>query len=76
MSDIVERLRAMAGPHQPNVCTEAADEIERLRLTDDERMAIWLASDDYLHHPDQCDRVQWIRQALLGLLARFESGRD
>lgn len=39
-TDIVERLRAMAGPHQPNVCTEAADEIERLQLTDDERMAI------------------------------------
>jgi len=31
MSDIVDRLRAMAGPIVPNVCTEAADEIERLR---------------------------------------------
>ena len=40
MSDIVERLRAMAGPHQPNVCTEAADEIERLRLTAEERKVI------------------------------------
>jgi hypothetical protein len=40
VSDIVERLRAMAGPHQPNVCTEAADEIERLRLTDAEREVI------------------------------------
>ena len=29
--DIVDRLRAMAGPIKPNVCTEAADEIERLR---------------------------------------------
>jgi hypothetical protein len=32
MSDIVDRLRAMAGPIVPNVCTEAADEIERLRV--------------------------------------------
>jgi len=31
MTDIVDRLRAMAGPIVPNVCTEAADEIERLR---------------------------------------------
>ncbi len=31
MSDICARLRAMAGPIVPNVCTEAADEIERLR---------------------------------------------
>lgn len=29
--DIPSRLRAMAGPIVPNVCTEAADEIERLR---------------------------------------------
>lgn len=29
--DIVDRLRAMAGPIVPNVCTEAADEIDRLR---------------------------------------------
>ena len=76
MSDIVERLRAMAGPNVPNVCTEAADEIERLRLTDDERMAIWLASDDYLYHQDPGGRAKWIRQALLGLLARLGSGRD
>lgn len=31
MNDIVDRLRAMAGPIVPNVCTDAADEIERLR---------------------------------------------
>ena len=60
----------MAGPHQPNVCTEAADEIERLRLTDDERMAIWLASDDYLYHQDPGGRAKWIRSSLLGLLDR------
>lgn len=29
--DIVDRLRAMAGPIVPNVCTEAADYIETLR---------------------------------------------
>lgn len=29
MSDIVDRLRAMAGPIVPKVCTEAANEIER-----------------------------------------------
>lgn len=34
--DIVDRLRAMAGPIVPNVCTEAADEIERLRKEQDE----------------------------------------
>ena len=31
MSDLVDRLRSIAGPIKPNVCTEAADEIERLR---------------------------------------------
>lgn len=36
MSDIVDRLRAMAGPIVPNVCTEAADEIERLRKERDQ----------------------------------------
>lgn len=28
--EIVARLRAMAGPHQPNLCDEAADCIEVL----------------------------------------------
>lgn len=36
MSDICARLRAMAGPIVPNVCTEAADEIERLIAERDE----------------------------------------
>ena len=31
MTDIVHQLREMAGPIVPNVCTMAADEIERLR---------------------------------------------
>jgi hypothetical protein len=31
MSDIVERLREIAGPIVPNVCTDAAEAIERLR---------------------------------------------
>lgn len=30
-SDIVQRLREMAGPIRPNICTDAADEIERMR---------------------------------------------
>lgn len=34
--DLPSRLRAMAGPIVPNVCTEAADEIERLRKERDE----------------------------------------
>lgn len=34
--DIVDRLRAMAGPIVPNVCTEAADEIERIVKERDE----------------------------------------
>ena len=34
--DITSRLRAMAGPIVPNVCTEAADAIERLRNERDE----------------------------------------
>lgn len=29
--DIVDRLRAMAGPIEPNVCTEAAVHIETIR---------------------------------------------
>ena len=29
--DIVERLLRMSGPHKPNVCSDAADEILRLR---------------------------------------------
>ncbi len=36
MTDIVDQLREMAGPIVPNVCTEAADEIERLRKERDE----------------------------------------
>lgn len=31
MTDLVRQLREMAGPIVPNVCTEAADEIERLQ---------------------------------------------
>lgn len=34
MTDIVHQLREMAGPIVPNVCTMAADEIERLRARD------------------------------------------
>jgi len=31
VNDLPSRLRAMAGPIVPNVCTEAAEDIERLR---------------------------------------------
>lgn len=41
--DLVDRLRAMAGPIKPNVCTEAADEIERLTR---EREAFKAQADD------------------------------
>jgi uncharacterized protein YPO0396 len=34
--DIVERLREMSGPIQPNLVTEAADAIERLQAERDE----------------------------------------
>jgi len=49
MSDICARLRAMAGPIVPNVCTEAADEIERLIAERDEarRQFCELMSADY-----------------------------
>jgi hypothetical protein len=34
--DIIERLREMSGPMQPNLVTEAADAIERLKAERDE----------------------------------------
>jgi hypothetical protein len=52
------------------LCGDAADEIERLRLTDEEREAIELAAGDYLYHQDPGGRAQHIRQTLLGLLER------
>jgi len=36
MKDIVERLRDMSGPICPNVCTDAAEAIERLTAERDE----------------------------------------
>jgi hypothetical protein len=39
-------------------------------LTDEEREAIELAAYDYLYHQDPGGRAQWIREQLLGLLAR------
>jgi hypothetical protein len=67
VSDIVERLRAMTGPHQPNVCTEAADEIERLRLNDDEREAIVVAS---AYMEKLGNRNTSVQETLMALLAR------
>ena len=46
MTDIVERIRGLRYVHVPmasGLMAEAADEIERLRLTDEEREAISLA---------------------------------
>ena len=49
MSDIVERLRAWVyTDSQYATAREAANEIERLRLTDAERNAITEASDFYV----------------------------
>ena len=43
MTDIVSRLRLLPEP-QCRPCLAAADEIERLRLTDEERAALlWFA---------------------------------
>jgi hypothetical protein len=39
-------------------------------LTDEEKTAIELAAGDCLYHPDPGGRAQWIREQLLGLLAR------
>ena len=52
MRDIVKRLRAWVhavdAVSASDLMDEAADEIERLRLTDDERLAINEASDFYV----------------------------
>jgi hypothetical protein len=48
MNDIVERIRKLRFVHIPgtsDLMAEAADEIERLRLTDEERAAILTAAD-------------------------------
>jgi hypothetical protein len=48
MSDIVERIRSLRYVHVPvasQLMAEAAAEIERLRLTDEERAAILTAAD-------------------------------
>jgi hypothetical protein len=47
MTDIVERIRKLRYVHVPvasQLMAEAAAEIERLRLTDEEREAIYLAA--------------------------------
>ena len=71
MSDIVERLRAItgqAGDHgDVQLCDAAADEIERLRLTDAEREAVEQALDFVcgMQRPDD-----WAVATLRGLLER------
>jgi hypothetical protein len=54
----------------PPLLEEAVAEIERLRLTDEEREAVELAAGDYLYHQDPGGRAQHIRETLLGLLER------
>lgn len=75
MSDIVTRLRRwplLDAVTANDLMDEAADEIERLRLTDEEREAIESAAGDYLYHQDPGGRAQWIRTTLLGLLERLK----
>jgi hypothetical protein len=48
------------------------NERDRLRLTDEERVAIEVAAGDYLYHQDPGGRAQHIRQTLLGLLERTQ----
>lgn len=58
------------------LCEEESGDIWRVvplvpaALTDDECEAIELAAYDYLYHQDPGGRSQWIREQLLGLLAR------
>ena len=75
MSDIVERIRSLRYVHVPvasQLFEEACAEIQRLRLTDEEREAIERAAGDYLYHQDAGGRAQWIRTTLLGLLERLK----
>ena len=64
MSDLVERLRDRAYSFRivDRLCEEAADEIARLRLTDEEREAVAVA----MH---RCDGPEF--QTLRGLLGRL-----
>ena len=72
MTDIVERLRAItgqAGDHgDVQLCDEAAAEIERLRLTEDERTAIQWVLGEAL----SADGVS-VEEALRGLLERTKT---
>jgi hypothetical protein len=54
MSDLIDRLRAVpfvgfiyegqAGQEDPSICTEAADEIERLR-----KALVWISENSHAH---------------------------
>lgn len=67
--DLLARLRMEASINQGNakLCGEAADEIERLRLTESEREAVQQAFDFVceMQRPDE-----WAVAALRGLLER------
>jgi len=71
MSDIIERIKGLRYIHVPQASQlfeEAIDEIERLRLTADERQAIrWIVGDDL-----SADGVN-IQATLRGLLERTKA---
>jgi len=74
--DIVSRLRNWRGLHLAHggrLCEEAADEIERLRLTDAEHLALCKARDAYAANSDDEECVE-IAIAIRGLLERL--GRE
>jgi hypothetical protein len=77
-SEIIAMLKndcPMCGPADCACTATEQDqyrEIQRLRLTDEEREAIELSAGDYLYHQDAGGRAQWIRKTLLGLLERLK----
>ena len=77
MSDIVERLNRagdLAIPGEPcGIYYDAANEIERLRLTDEEREAIESAVLDYEQNDDDADCARMV-STLRGMLDRTKDG--
>ena len=77
--DIVERIRSLRYVHVPvasQLMAEAAAEIKRLRLTDEERAAVETAMDGYIAWMEdnvalETPRVQAKLATLRSLLARL-----
>jgi hypothetical protein len=72
MSDIANELRERSLRAEQEgdpmaLLDDAADEIERLRLTAEEREAIRKAMDGYCENDDdpECNRIAWILSGLL-----------